>query len=183
MAGVAAVEEVGLAREAVGDVGVAGRAGAVESRQSQKTIDDRGVAAAAVANEIGLAAVAISDGDRAGRRTVEEGRQTREEAAVEVVEDRGDAAGIGIDDVERAEIGDGADHAGGVGGVAELQRAAVADGRTAAVGIVPGENHDAAAEGIQHRQLSRAAAAVGDIAGEWSAFGRWRRSRCLRRYC
>ena len=75
---------------------------------------------------------------------VEESRRGETERAD--VGNRGDTGGIGIDDVEGAFVGDGADDAAGRGERTELQCGAVADRGAAAVGIGVGENQGAAAE-------------------------------------
>jgi hypothetical protein len=71
--------------------------------------------------------------------------------------DRRNPGRVRIDDAKDAFIADGADNAAGVGCVTQLQRRAVADRATAAVGIGAGEDQNSDARGI-HRQRTRATA-------------------------
>src|ERR1019366_2217741 len=87
------------AAEPVGDVSVASRAVVVEHRQSAEPVGDGGVAGGGGVGteghpEIGFAAVAVGDGDGACGVGAEEGGDT------DVVVDRSDAGGVGVDDVE-----------------------------------------------------------------------------------
>src|SRR3954447_25185237 len=102
----------------------------------------------------------LDHGTARGRRIVEAGR-----GAETIRDDRGDARGVGIDEVERALIGDCADDASRCADRADLQGPANANERSARVGIRAGEYQNSATESVRYRQLS-GPVPIGDIAGD-----------------
>ena len=96
-----------------------------ENRAAEPVCDVRAAGAAGV-EECGVAAKPVDDrGGARGIGTKKEGCRRRTKGSV--VGDRGDAGSVGIDDVEEAFIGDGADHASRGSERSQSQRPTIAD--------------------------------------------------------